>query len=282
MTTATQAQNKRLFVICGTSGSGKTASLRNLKDQEGVLYLNCESGKDIPFKHDFNVEIISDPWQVIELFEETADDDNIHTIVVDSITFLMDMFESMYVFGAEDTRAGWQAYQQFWKGLMQEHVSVSKKRIILLAHVDSVENDETGLSEVCIPVKGALKKNGLEAYFSIVVMARTMSIKKLTNAGKTEFLEITPREEALGFKYVFQTMKTKETTNTRIRGPMDLWLDEDVFIDNDAGMALDLIDDHYNQVIDMLSLLLGLFTSVVQIALRVFVSQAFHLSYRIL
>ena len=49
-----QAQNKRLFVIYGTSGSGKTASLRNLKDQEGVLFLNCESGKEIPFKNKFN------------------------------------------------------------------------------------------------------------------------------------------------------------------------------------------------------------------------------------
>lgn len=157
---------------------------------------------------------------------------------------MMDMFESLYVFGAEDTRAGWQAYAQFFKGLMQEHISVSKKRFILLAHVDLVDNDETGMSEVVIPIKGSLKRNGLEAFFSIIVMARTMPIKKLPH--QCDLLNITKREEATGFKYVFQTMKTKDTTNTRIRGPMDLWQDEEVFIDNDAGMVLDILDEHYN------------------------------------
>ncbi len=240
-----QAQNKRLFVIYGTSGSGKTASLRNLKDQEGVLFLNCESGKEIPFKNKFNVEVISDPWQVIDLINEVEDDPNIHTIVIDSITFLMDMFESLYVYGAEDSRQGWSDYAQYFKKLMQEQISVSKKRYILLAHATEADNDESGLREIVIPVKGALKTKGLEAFFSIVVMTRTMPIKKLPNVGKTDLLTVTDQEEALGFKYVFQTMKTKDTTNTRIRGPMDLWVPDETFIDNDAGMVLDILDEHY-------------------------------------
>ena len=239
-----QTQNKRLFVICGKSGSGKTASLRNLKDQQGVVYINTESGKEIPFRHDFNVEIVNDPWQIVDIIQEAEDDPNIHTIVIDSITFMMDMFESLYVYKAEDTRAGWADYAQFFKALMQEHISVSKKRFILLAHVDTVENEDTGASEVCIPVKGSLKRNGLEAFFSIVVMARTMPIKKL-DGFENELLNITKREEKLGFKYVFQTMKTKDTTNTRIRGPMDLWQDEETFVDNDAEMVLNILDENH-------------------------------------
>lgn len=35
--------NDNLVLIGGESAAGKTASLRNLKDPEGVMYLNCES-----------------------------------------------------------------------------------------------------------------------------------------------------------------------------------------------------------------------------------------------
>ena len=35
--------NDNLVLIGGESSGGKTASLRNLKNPEGVMYLNCES-----------------------------------------------------------------------------------------------------------------------------------------------------------------------------------------------------------------------------------------------
>lgn len=44
MAQATAAINEHLVLICGTSGSGKSASLRNIPNPEGVIYLNCESG----------------------------------------------------------------------------------------------------------------------------------------------------------------------------------------------------------------------------------------------
>lgn len=36
---------RTLFMIAGKSATGKSASLMNLKKQEGVLYLNYESGE---------------------------------------------------------------------------------------------------------------------------------------------------------------------------------------------------------------------------------------------
>ena len=36
-------ENDNLILIGGESTGGKTASLRNLKNPEGVMYLNCES-----------------------------------------------------------------------------------------------------------------------------------------------------------------------------------------------------------------------------------------------
>jgi len=39
------AVNDMLVLICGDSASGKSASLENLENPEGVMYLNCESGQ---------------------------------------------------------------------------------------------------------------------------------------------------------------------------------------------------------------------------------------------
>ena len=59
-------------------------------------------------------------------------------------------------------------------------------------------------------------------------------------------LEITPEEEALGFKYVFQTKLTKETVNERLRGPLGMWSTEETFIDNDMQKVFDHLYNYYN------------------------------------
>ena len=38
----TNMVNDNLILISGPSATGKSASLRNLRDPEGVLYANCE------------------------------------------------------------------------------------------------------------------------------------------------------------------------------------------------------------------------------------------------
>ncbi len=37
--------NDNLVLVCGEAIAGKSASLRNIKKPEGVMYLNCEAGK---------------------------------------------------------------------------------------------------------------------------------------------------------------------------------------------------------------------------------------------
>lgn len=39
-----QTSNDHLVLLCGKSATGKSASLMGLEKQEGVMYLNCESG----------------------------------------------------------------------------------------------------------------------------------------------------------------------------------------------------------------------------------------------
>jgi len=98
--------NDNLILICGGSSGGKSASLRDIVDPTGVMYLNCESNKKLPFPAKFQQFSITDPLQVYEAFDFAETKPDIHTIIVDSLTFLMDMYESLKVIPAKDTMKG--------------------------------------------------------------------------------------------------------------------------------------------------------------------------------
>ncbi len=74
-----------------------------LQNQEGVMYLNCEAGKKLPFKAKFKQYTITDPLQINEAFDAAEKMEGIHTIVVDSLTYLLDMYESVYVLNSANT-----------------------------------------------------------------------------------------------------------------------------------------------------------------------------------
>lgn len=236
--------NDNLVLLVGKAANGKSASLRNIKNPEGVLYLNCEAGKKLPFRSKFIERVITDPIKHIpQMFTAAESKPEIHTIVVDSLTYLLDMYESKYVLTLANKMEGWSNFAQFFKYLMQDLVAKSTKNVIFTAHVKDDVTDEM-VRETSVPVKGSLKNNGIESYFSCVIAAKK---KKLTDLEeyKSSLLTITPQEEALGFKYVFQTMITKDTVNERLRGPMGLFASNETFIDNDMQLVLDRLHEYY-------------------------------------
>ena len=155
--------NDQLILVSGFSGGGKSASLRNIRNQDKWIYLNCESGKRLPFPNKFDKHTITDPLQVYEAFDYAETQPHIHTIVVDSLTFMMDMFESVYVVPSTNTMKSWGDYNQFFKNLMQDKVAKSTKRVVFTAHTLSQLNENEMVMETKIPVKGALKNQGIEA-----------------------------------------------------------------------------------------------------------------------
>lgn len=240
-------QNDYLVLIGGKSAAGKSAGLRNLRNPEGVVYLNCESGKKLPFPNKFQKFTITDPHQVLECFDAIAAGKlKAHTIVIDSLTFLLDMYESIFVLGSANTMAAWGNFSQFFKQLMQEKVATCGINVIFTAHTLDTLNEGEMVMETKVPVKGALKNNGIEAYFSCVISAKKVSLKTLEGY-KSKLLNITPEEEALGFKYVFQTKLTKNTVNERIRSPMALFKTEESFMDNDVQILLDHLHNYYSE-----------------------------------
>ena len=246
MTAALQQTNDNLVLIGGVSGAGKSACLRNIKDQEGVLYLNCESGKKLPFRNKFMSKVITDPYHIFEGFIWAETQPQIHTIVIDSLSFLMDMFVSVHIMNSADSRSQWQAYQEFFKELMQQKVASSTKNVIIITHIAEDLDEEKGIRTEQAVVKGGLKGTGVEAYFSLNVTARAMPIKELEKY-PSEFLNITDDERDVGYKHVFQVRKTKETTGSRIRGPMGLFPQGTVYTDNCAQMLLDVVHDFYKE-----------------------------------
>lgn len=240
-----QDTNDQLILIAGASASGKSASLRNIRNQERWLLMNTEAGKRLPFKNKFRSARVADPYQVLDAFDYAIEHkDDVDGIIIDSLTFLMDMYESQYVLCSNNTMKAWSDFQQYFKSLMQDKVIKFGKPVIIIAHTLKTLNESTGEYEVSVPIKGALKNNGIEAYFSCVVAAKKVPLKELKGY-ENELLHIEPEDEAVGFKHVFQTRITKNTTGERIRSPMGLFSKEETYMDNDAQILLDHLNDFY-------------------------------------
>lgn len=238
--------NKNLVLIGGKSAAGKTASLRNLKNPEGVIYLNCEAGKELPFAAKFKQATITHPLQVYEVFEKLKTSTKLHTVVIDSLTYLMDQYESLCVLTSSNTQAAWGEYFQYFKKLMQQYVAECTQNVIFTGHTADIVNKKELIVETMVKVKGSLMNNGIESYFNNVITARKMPLSDLEGYG-SPLLNITPEEELDEFKYVFQTILTKDTVNERIRGPMGMWARNETFIDNDLQMVIDRLHEYYGE-----------------------------------
>jgi len=241
----TTGLNDNLVLIAGKSATGKSASLRELADQPGVMYLNCENNKKLPFKSKFEQYTVTDPEQVREAFVQAESMPHIHTIVVDTLTYMMDMYASVYVLPSTNTMKAWSGYAQFLKTLMAQQVAASTKNVIFLAHTMDILNESEMINETVVKVQGSLMNTGIESFFSTVLATKKVPTKKLAGY-ENDLLVITPEEEALGFKYVFQTKLTKETVNERIRSSIGMWTTPETYIDNNVQLVIDRLHEYYS------------------------------------
>jgi len=237
-------ENDNLVLVGGKSATGKSASLMNIEKPEGVMYLNCENNKKLPFKSKFMELSVTDPLQVYEAFEKVEDMPNIHTVVVDSLTYMMDMYETVHVLPATNTMQAWGEYAQFMKRLMSQYVAKSTKNVIFLAHTTDVMNEAEMINETLVKVKGSLMNQGIESYFSTVISCKKIPITKLEGF-ESKMLNLSDEENHLGFKYVYQTRLTKETVNERMRSSLGMWDVKETYIDNNLQHVIQRLHDYY-------------------------------------
>lgn len=239
------SQNDHLVLVSGKSATGKSACLMDIKDPTGVIYLNCENNKKLPFRSKFKELNITNPLDVYQAFQEAENMPEVHTIVVDSLTYLMDMYETNVVLTSANTMKSWGDYAQFFKRLMSTYVGSSTKNIIFIAHTSDIMNEAEMSVDTMVKVKGSLMNQGIESYFSTVISTKKVHLKHLKDY-ESDYLNITPEEQARGFKYVFQTDITKETVNERIRGPLKMWSVKETFIDNNIQNVIDRLHEYYD------------------------------------
>ena len=238
--------NNHLVLISGKSSSGKSASLLAIDNPEGVMYLNCENGKKLPFRSKFKELTITDPDMVYQAFGEAEKMPDVHTIVIDTLTYLMDMYESTKVINSTNTMQAWGQYAQYMKMLMSQIVAKSTKNVVFLAHTSDVLNEAEMINETLVKVKGSLMNQGIESFFTTVLSTKKIPLAKLDDkVAKSPGYTITPEDKALRFKYVYQTRLTKETVNERIRSPMGMWDMKETYIDNNLQHVINRLHEYY-------------------------------------
>jgi len=242
-----EVQNDQLVLVSGASSTGKSMSLRNIRNKERWFYLNCE-GKRKPFvpskgQKDFQEYRITDPYQVHEGLEAAYSDPNVDGVIIDTLTYLMNQMENQYVLTSSNTMKAWSDYARFYRDMMNK-VHVLNKPVVFLAHTRTDLDEQSMSMLTAVPIKGSLKNEGIESWYSTVVSTKVMSIKDLEDY-KNDLLNITEEEEDLGLKNVFQTRLTKKTTGERIRSPFGMFTKQQTFIDNDVQLLLDYLNSYY-------------------------------------
>lgn len=253
------SESPKSILICGETGHGKSVSLMPMADREDVLYFNCESGKPLPFKNKFHREVITDPADIIGFLEELYEmqegigdheegSNPFNICVIDTVSFMMDMFEAVHVIGAADTQKAWGEYGQFFPYLMNLTAKLDMF-FIFLGHLDSYLDEEEGIMKHKVPVKGAMAKKGIESRFTTVIYVKKMKVKDILKGidAPSEMLDITKKEETKGYKHVFLTDSDKNTLGGRIRTPIGMFTDDELYIDNNVLHVLRRLDEYYSE-----------------------------------
>lgn len=251
--------NQRLLILLsGESAAGKSMSLRNLRNPEGVMYISTEVNKPLPFKDNFMKpkQPLTDPKSLLQWIPQIDAKPEIHTVVLDSLTFLMNMFETKYVLTkttvtkngvVKDTLAGWSDYSEYFKTLFLDLIAKSPKNWIIISHNEKEQLPSGQLSYKAI-IKGSISKQTVESYFSLVFYARRIALEevdKLNVPPNPKYFKITPREQQFGTKHIIQCDITEEFANSKIRNPFGCFDESEVFFDNDIQLVMDKLNEYY-------------------------------------
>lgn len=235
--------NKNIVLVMGMPNTGKSASLRNLRNMGSMVYLNTDM-KEKPFRGKFLKEVeVSDANNIFAFIDQIEQAKQASGGVLDTLTFLMSMYERQYVKTATNTQKAWGGYSDFYGNFIHA-IKAGTKDYVIIAHEDSFLNEQTNLMESRIPVKGAVGKTGVEADFTTIVAARQVPLSRL-EGHENDLLTITPEDEEDGFKHVFVTRVTKEFVGGKMRSPMDMWSRNELYINNDVQLVLDRLKQYF-------------------------------------
>lgn len=208
-----------------------------------MVYLNTDL-KELPFVDKFmkNVEV-SDAMDVLTYIQQIEDQPVVTGAVLDTVTFLMSLYERQYVLTSKDTQKAWGGYGSFYREFIHA-IKSGTKDYVIMAHEDTTLNEQAMQFETKIPIKGAVGKIGAEADFTTILSTKQMPIKKLEGI-ENDLLHITDDEREDGFKYVFCTRISKDSIGEKMRSAIGLWNRNELYIDNDVEQVLTRLRQYY-------------------------------------
>ena len=92
-------ENQKIFLVIGSSGSGKTSSLRNMPLEKTVL-INTELKSMLPFRGHARLKkhwLLNDIHKLMAGLTILEKDPDVEYIVLDSLSYLMNMYELQVV-----------------------------------------------------------------------------------------------------------------------------------------------------------------------------------------
>jgi len=214
--------DNNIVLVYGSSGSGKSSSLRNL-DFSSTVLINIE-GKMLPIRgaSKMRQEIPKSLIEVKMAIKKAVDDKSVKTIIFDSITMFGDnILYPELVRDVPDSRSGWLDYRDALSGML-EYCKKSGKSFIFIALSTDVLNEKEAVLKTVPAVQGSMK-NSLSSHFTVVL--------------KTDVLI-----DGDQLKYVFQTNKTVKDKNNEAKSPFGLF--DDLYIDNDVAQVIEAINKY--------------------------------------
>ena len=197
--------NPVLILIQGTAAVGKSVCTTHINPKE-VAYLSTE-GKCSPLppnRYGLYAEIdnIDHVEMTIQHLEGRED---IKTIVIDSLSSLMHLYEAQKVMALPLTSRGeaWQLYPQWVVNFITKVLRGSSKNIICTSHISPLYEDaeKTKLADYKMPLKGQLGRAGtpgIEGYFDIILTAWKRDVTDVLKSFKER--GVTPQKEKLTVK----------------------------------------------------------------------------------
>ena len=197
-------------LVMGESGSGKTSSLRNFKDDE-VSILNVAS-KPLPFRNKNKLKMANKA--TYSMIKGAVSSGRTPSYVIDDAQYLM-AFESF----DKVNETGFTKFTQMAKNYedMLRYIQEETDPNVIVYVLQHIEKDEDGKIKVKTLGKMLDQQLTVEGLFSIVLLAQTD-----------------------GKRHYFITQS--DGTNS-CKSPMEMF--EDVEIDNDLKMVDDLIREYY-------------------------------------
>lgn len=209
-----EERNKKVVLILGGSGTGKTYSIKELINREGerVAYINLDGKTRLGFKGKSKISKFitpGDPLEVNQGVRSLEEDDSIEYIIIDTLSFYLDQIEQKHVIFEHDSQGAWgKTYAAQVKDLLHFANNVSKKSWIFMSHVQEGEI-KNFITPTKAYAKGAVGRLGVEAYFDTVLF--------------TNVFDDETAEDGLGYR--FQTRKSRETKGFSVKSPEGMFPD---------------------------------------------------------